>query len=393
VSPLIDHRFPDFDSLSRGARRRLPRFAYDFVETGAGRELGVGRNAQAFDDLSLCPRYGANPLEVDTSVDLFGQRYRMPVGVAPMGLTSLAWPGADAILARAAQQGQIPYVLATGASMRIERAAELAPDVFWFQLYNMPGYDGAYANDLVGRAERAGAKVLVLTIDSAARANRPRDIRNGLVPPFSLTAKMALQALAAPAWLAALARTGMPRFENLLPYLAANASPWSSADFAVREITGAFTWDDIARIRDRWPRALVVKGMTHPDDAGKAVSVGADGVWISNHGGRVFDPGPATIKALPLVVDAVGDRATILIDSGVRDGIDVLKARALGATVAFAGRAFLYAVATLGRRGGEHIIDLFRNDIGNGLKFLGLANLDGLDARVLDLSAGETDII
>lgn len=384
---MIDRRYPDFESMRAGARTRLPRLAFDFLDTGAGRELGVQRNAAAFDDIDLVPRYGASPADADVTVTLFGSSYSMPIGIAPMGLAALAWPGADEILARCAQAAGIPYVLATGASMSIEKAARLAPDSFWFQLYQIPGNEGSVARDMIARADHAGAHVLVLTVDSAARSKRPRDIRNGLVPPFSLTPKMTLQALAAPAWLAAVARTGLPRFENLLPYLGSEKGAWASAAFAVREITGTFSWDDIARIRDLWPRALVVKGMTHPEDAERAVAVGADGVWISNHGGRVFDPSPPTAAVLPAIAEAIGKRATILLDSGIRDGIDVVRARALGATAAFAGRAFLFAVCALGKRGGDHAAALFRNDIVNALKFMGAADLAALDSAASGLQS------
>jgi L-lactate dehydrogenase (cytochrome) len=379
---LIDQRFPDFDSLRERAKARMPRLAFDFLDTGAGPELGVRRNAAAFDALELCPRFGDSPAETETGVELFGRHYAMPIGIAPMGLAALAWPGADEILAECAETAHIPYVLATGASMNIEKAARLAPETLWFQLYQMPGNESALVYDLIARAERAGAHVLVLTNDSAARPKRPRDIRNGLVPPFSLTPKMALQALAAPSWLADLARSGLPRFENMQPYLGKEKGAWASAAFAVREITGTFSWEQIARIRDRWPRALVVKGLTHPTDAEKAVAVGADGLWISNHGGRVFDPSPTTAGVLPAIVEQVGGRATILLDSGIRDGVDVVRARALGAKAAFAGRAFLFAVCALGRQGGEHITELFHNDMVNTLKFLGAPNFDALNADI-----------
>jgi L-lactate dehydrogenase (cytochrome) len=194
---------------------------------------------------------------------------------------------------------------------------------------------------------------------------------------------MALQAATAPAWLLALARHGIPRFENLMPYLDGRRSAWASAEFAVREITGAFSWDHVARLRERWPRALVVKGLTHPEDAERAVAAGADGVWVSNHGGRVFDPAPATIDMLPHVAAAVGQRAAILLDSGVRSGIDVVRARALGAKAVFAGRAFLFAHAALGPAGAAHMVELIADDLASALKFLGLSGIDAVGAAVL----------
>lgn len=379
----LHRRFPTYEHLRRQARRRMPVFGFDFVDTGAGNERSIHRNVDAFEAIEMIPRFGATPDAVITEMELFGRIYALPVGIAPMGLANLAWPDADACLAMAAQAARIPFVLATGASMSIERAAALAPDAFWFQLYQIPRDDSRIAFDLVARAERAGAQALVLTVDSAGRAKRPRDLRNGLVPPFRLGPKMALQAAMAPAWLLALARHGIPRFENLMPYLQGEPTAWETAAFAVREITGAFSWDDIKRLRDRWPRALVVKGMTHPEDAEKAIAAGVDGVWISNHGGRLFDAAPATIDMLPQVAAVVGARATLLLDSGVRDGLDVVRARALGAKAVFGGRAFLFATAALGAAGSRHMIDLIANDLGSALRFLGLSGIDAVDAAVL----------
>jgi isopentenyl diphosphate isomerase/L-lactate dehydrogenase-like FMN-dependent dehydrogenase len=379
----LHRRFPDYDALRRRARARMPTFAYDYVDTGVGTEHGVARNAAALDALDMVPRFGATPPSPATTVGLFGRRYVLPVGVAPMGLMSLAWPGAEAHLARAAQEAKIPFVLATGAAMSIEQAAALAPDVFWFQLYHFTGGDIDIDFDLVRRAEAAGAHVLVLTIDGAARPKRHRDLRNGLVPPFRLNPRMALQAACAPAWLAALVRHGVPLFENVCPYLGGKADAWATAAFMVEHASSVFSWDDVARIRAHWPRALVVKGLLHPADAEKAVALGADGVWLSNHGGRMFDPAPATIALLPAIAAAVGNRATVLMDSGVRGGHDVMRARALGADAVFAGRAFLFATAALGQAGGRHMIEIFADEIRNTLSFLGAADIDGVDASVV----------
>ncbi|TAK48724.1 MAG: alpha-hydroxy-acid oxidizing protein [Xanthobacteraceae bacterium] len=379
----IYRRFPTCRQMRRYAARRMPKFAYDFVDTGAELELGVRRNAEAFDAIELMPRFGATPQDPLTAAELFGRSYALPVGVAPMGLTGLAWPGADLHLAQAAQHARIPYVLATGSTISIERAAHIAPDVFWFQLYRMPRDNHALGLDLVRRARDAGAHVLVLTLDSAAPPKRPRDLKNGLVPPFRLTPRMALQAALAPAWLLALARHGLPRFENVVPYLARPTNPWRTGAFVVREVTGAFDWDEVARIRALWPRALVVKGLMHPADAERAVALGADGIWVSNHGARVFDPAPASVSALPDIVAAVRGAATVLVDGGVRSGIDVVRARALGAAAAFAGRAFMFATAALGAAGPGHMIRLMADDIRHTLQFLGAAGIDEVTANVL----------
>jgi L-lactate dehydrogenase (cytochrome) len=380
--PYFDRRYPDFACLREKARHRMPVFAFDFVDTGAGRETGVRRNAAAFDNLELAPRFGGDNQSVLLTTELFGQTYQTPIGIAPMGLSGLAWPGADAYLAEMAQKAGIPYVLATGASLAIEKAAKIAPDRLWFQLYKIPGGNGRIQDGLVARALKSGAKALVLTIDSSARASRPRDQRNGLVPPFSLSLKLAMQAALAPSWMAALVKHGVPKFENLLPYLPDPKTAYASAAFTVREVTGAFNWAEINKLRRQWPHALVVKGLTHPEDAENAVKAGADGIWLSNHGGRVFDPSPATIDILPEVRAAIGDKAKIIIDSGIRDGVDVVRALALGADFCFAGRAFLFAVAALGEKGAAHMATIFSNDITNTMKFLGKTAIGDLDPAI-----------
>lgn len=386
VFPYFDRKHPDFASLRQRAKSRMPKFAYDFVDTGAARETCLARNYAAFDAVELVPRFGGEAADPDLSAALFGETYTMPVGIAPMGLTGLAWPGADRIMASAAQASGIPYCMATGSSLAIENASQIVPDRFWFQLYKTQGNGGRTQDDLIARALHAGAKVLVLTVDSSARPFRPRDMKNGLVPPFSLSLSMAAQASAAPFWMAALAANGVPKFENLLPYIEGARTPFASAAFTVRTVTGAFSWREVAEIRGKWPHALVVKGVTHPDDAKAAVAAGADGVWISNHGGRVFDAAPSTIDMLPEIRSVLGGDIRILLDSGIRDGTDVLRALALGADFCFAGRAFLFAVAALGSQGAVHMATTFFNDITNGLKFLGKRSIGDLGANDLRLT-------
>ncbi len=356
-------RFPTVDDLERAARRRTPRFAYDFVAGGASDDRAVARNRAALDDIQIVPRYGIDLHGLSTEVTLFGRSYRLPFGVAPMGGAGLCWPGADEHLARAAQAARIPYVLSTVANVTIERIAKLAPDVFWFQLYGAPAEDHRISFDLVRRAEAAGAHVLVVTLDIPARARRIRDIRNGLALPLKLRWQIVRDVAMRPRWALGTLAHGQPRFENFAAYLGARATSRALAAFTYENTEGALTWDVLARLRERWPRALVVKGILHPDDAERAVSLGADGVIVSNHGGRQFEAAPAAIDVLPAVVARIGTRATVFVDGSVRSGLDVLKALACGAAGAFAGRAFLYGVTALGPAGGEHVVSLFETDL------------------------------
>jgi L-lactate dehydrogenase (cytochrome) len=359
----LQRRFPIIADLRRRARWRIPRFAFDFVDGGANDEVCVERNIAAFRAVELLPRYCVDPSGASIEVELFGVRYAAPIGMAPMGSPGLVWPGAEEYLAHAAQRARIPYVLATPANAAIERIAEIAPDVFWFQLYRFPYNDHAITFDLVRRADAAGARVLVPTVDSAGTSKRPRDIRHGVAVPFPITVKTVWQVATSPAWAWSLLKHGMPRTENLVPYAGPDPTQAATARTMQLRSGGSHTWDELARLRERWKRAFVVKGILHPQDAERAVSLGADGIIVSNHGGRHFDGAPASIDVLPAIVAAVGSRVTVMIDSGIRSGLDVLRALALGAKAGFTGRPFLYGLAALGPIGASHVVDMFFDEI------------------------------
>jgi (S)-mandelate dehydrogenase len=359
----LRRRFPTIADLRARARARVPRFAFDFVDGGANDETCVERNVKAFRAVELLPHYCVDTKGASTEVELFGARYAAPIGMAPMGSPGLMWPGAEEYMAQAAQRARIPFVLATPGNASIERIAELAPDVFWFQLYRFPYNDHAITFDLVRRADAAGARVLVPTVDSAGKSKRPRDIRNRVALPFPITASSVWQVATSPAWAWSLLRHGMPRTENLVPYAGPDPTQVSTGRTMELRSGGSHTWDELARLRERWKRAFVVKGILHPQDAERAVGLGADGIIVSNHGGRHFDGAPATIDVLPAIVAAVGSRATVMVDSGIRGGLDVVRALALGAKAGFAGRPFLYGLAALGPVGAAHVVDLFLEEI------------------------------
>jgi (S)-mandelate dehydrogenase len=371
----LRRRFPTIADLRARARARVPRFAFDFVDGGANDETCVARNASALRAVELLPRYCIDTKGASTEVELFGQRYRAPIGIAPMGSPGLMWPGADEYLASAAQAARVPFVLSTPANAAIEAIAAIAGDVFWFQLYRFPGNDHAITFDLVRRADAAGARVLVPTVDSAGKSKRPRDIKHSIAVPFSITPAVAWQVATAPAWAWSLLKHGMPRTENLVPYAGPQAGQVATARTMQLRSGGSHTWDELSRLRERWPRAFVVKGILHPRDAERAVALGADGIIVSNHGGRHFDGAPATIDMLPAIVAAVGARATVMIDSGIRGGLDVVRALALGAKSCFAGRPFLYALAALGPAGAAHVIDLFLDEIRTEFTHVGVRSV------------------
>ena len=317
------------------------------------------------------PRYGVTTALPPVDIELFGKRYAAPIGVAPMGGPSIVWPGADRYLAAAAQLARVPYVLGLVGGMTVEQAAKVAPDVLWFQLYRCSRNDHAIGYDLLRRADAAGVHVLVLTLDVPVRTTRPREVAAGITSPFRPDMRMLVGILTSPGYLKSLWQHGQPRFGNLKPYTADAADVNHVAEFVRREMGGAFTWEEVARYRERWKRPLVLKGVLSPADAEKCVALGVDGIVVSNHGGRQVEALPAPIDVLPAVVGAVGGRATLMLDSGIRSGLDVVRAVALGADAAFAGKAFLWGLGALGAAGPGHVIDLMIDEMKSAFGQLG----------------------
>ena len=369
--------YPSIGYLRRRARRHIPHFAFEYADGGSGNDdTGIRRNWAALDAVELVPRYGVMPSLPPCDVELFGVRYSAPIGIAPMGGPSIIWPGGDVHLARAAQRARIPYALSTAGGATIEEIARVAPDVFWFQLYRLAKDQHAIGLDLVRRAEAVGCRTLVLTLDVPVRTTRPREVATGIAGAFNVTPAILAQIARAPGWALAVWKHGVPRFASLRSYAGANPSLNEVIAFARREMRGAFTWDEVKMYRDRWKGTLVVKGILHPQDAETAVSLGVDGVLVSNHGGRQVEALPATIDALPAIVRQVGRRATVIMDSGVRSGSDVVRACALGAAAVFAGKAFLWGLGALGEEGPGHVIDLLIEETQAALGQLGAHSVE-----------------
>lgn len=371
---LLRRRFPTVGDLERRAARRIPRFAFDFIQGGAGDESGLSRNRAALKAIEVAPRYGIEVGNIDISAELFGHRYAAPVGISPIGFDGIMWPGATRLFAEAAQRQNIPYLVGTLATETIETVAGIAPDVTWFQLYPFAADDHRLSFELADRAHKAGAKVLVATLDVPTRTKRPRDMRNGFVMPFRLSASTILQAAIAWPWCAALMRAGMPTFANIVAYSGPGRE--ATASFVQKNVGGGFSWDALARLRDRWDRPMMVKGVMHPDDAERAAGLGIDGIVVSNHGGRQFDAAPASVDVLPAIVERVGGRCTIMLDSGVVAGVDVMRALALGAQGAFSGRAFMLALAALGDLGARHMGAAFAEELTSAMAQCGVTSID-----------------
>jgi L-lactate dehydrogenase (cytochrome)/(S)-mandelate dehydrogenase len=358
--------------LRRLAQRRLPRLVFDYIDGGAEDEVGLAENLAAYRRHKLIPRYLTDCSTIDLSTALFGQEYALPLGISPTGFGGLFHPKGDLLLADAARADRIPYIMSGTSSAAIEDLPPASAANGWFQLYT--GHDTSIDEDIVRRAADAGMKTLVLTVDSEVRTKRERDIRNSFSGE-GLKASLVLEALTHPAWIAGYLANGlMPAFRNFARYAGRDdaRAVWK---YMTSHLPGNPVWADLERYRRLWDGPLVVKGILHPDDAIKCTDLGADGIIVSNHGARQLDRAPASIDMLPLVVRAVGDRATVMLDSGVRRGADIITALCLGAKFVFVGRATLFGLAAAGHPGVRKAIAILRYELETTGRQMGCASI------------------
>ena len=370
-------RYPAIGDLQELAQRRVPYFAWEYLECGTGREEALARNEAALSRRSLVPRFFRGEVVPRIDPELFGRSYAMPIGVAPIGMAGLVWPGAEAMLASMAGSRAIPFCLSTVAAETPEIVGPLARGNGWFQLY--PARRKAIRDDLIARARDSGFSVLVLTADVPAPSVRERQKRAGLTVPPRKDLLFWWRILRRPAWTLATLRRGEPRFLALEKYVTTEEMREQSRFFG-EALGGSLDWDYLGEVRRAWDGPLVVKGILCPEDARQAVERGADGIWVSNHGGRQFDGAPAAIDCLGRVADTVGDKTKLLFDSGVRGGLDIVRALHEGADFVFAGRPVLYGVSALGEAGAAHVADLFFADLMNAMTQLGCRELTDIAA-------------
>lgn len=375
-------RAVNINDMRRLAKRRLPRVVFDFIDGGAQDETTLVANCRDLAEIRLSPRVLVDVAKRTTEVELFGQTFAAPMVLSPIGLTGLASPKGELDAVRAAQAAGIGYCLSTNASTSIEETATAASQPFWFQLYVMK--DRELTRSLIERAKAAGCSALVMTVDLAAHGRRERDARNGFSVPPRISALDGLNALMHPGWLVRTLSGPRLTFGNYRT--GADEGFLKLSQHIADQFDPSVTWHDIAWAKQVWGGPLVIKGILRADDARRAIDCGADGISVSNHGGRQLDGVSSAIRALPRVVVAVDGRIPVLMDGGVRRGADVIRARALGATACLVGRAFVYALAALGPAGAARAIEILRDELDNALALLGLTSIDEVDRSVLDIA-------
>ncbi|HNT39468.1 MAG TPA: alpha-hydroxy acid oxidase [Rubrivivax sp.] len=367
----------NFADLRASARRRLPRFVFDYLDGAAEDERCLHRNAAALERLHLQPTCLRDTAEVDTAVEVFGARWAAPFGVAPIGLCGLVRPGGDLLMARAAAAAGLPYMLSTASNARLEAVREVAGAApQWLQLYVMG--ERGIAEQMVRRARQAGFGALVLTVDVAVSGMRERDVRNGFALPFRPGPAMLLDMLLHPGWAFSMLRHGAPNFVNLTEDGTAGSAA-SQAAMLARTMDRRLGWESLTWLRRLWAGPLLLKGVLHPEDGRRALKHGIDGLIVSNHGGRQLDAVPASVSALPAVLDAVDGRIPVFVDSGFRRGSDVVKALALGAKGVFVGRPVVFGMAAHGEAGARGALDLFATELQRTMILLGAPRIADIE--------------
>ncbi|MFI4984533.1 MAG: L-lactate dehydrogenase [Solirubrobacterales bacterium] len=375
------------------ARRRLPRQLFDYIDGGAYEEATMRANVADLERILLRQMVMRDVSAREQSCEVLGQKLAMPVILAPVGLAGMYARRAEVQAARAAQAVGVPFVESTVSICSVEEVARATAVPPWFQLYVMR--DRAYTEDLMSRAQAVGAPVLVLTIDLAVLGARHRDTRNAVIGEPSSWAKIrrGLDLAAHPRWIADVALGGKPlTFGNLEKAVPGASSPSDFKEWVDAQFDPSVTWGDIAWVRNNWSGRLVVKGVLDPEDARRAANAGVDGVIVSNHGGRQLDSVPSTAVALPAVVNAIGDQVEVLVDGGIRTGLDVVKMIAIGAKAVLVGRAWAWAVAGGGESGVGHMLDVLKADIDTALGLTGRTSVSDLDASALYHTNSPADI-
>ncbi|MEQ8294419.1 MAG: alpha-hydroxy acid oxidase [Roseovarius sp.] len=374
----LDTAYPALSDLRARARRRLPHFVWEFLDSGTGTEATTRRNRTGLDAVQLMPSILHGEMDCSTEISFLGTTYGLPVGISPVGMSGLVWPDAERHLARAAAAANIPYGLSTVASQTPEDVQPVLGDHGWFQMY--PPRDPEIRIDMLKRAKAAGFRTLILTVDVPVGSRRERQVRSGLTQPPRITPRLLAHIATSPAWALGMAKRGMPRMRMIDDY-APNTKGLPSNKHAGYLLRTSPDWDYLRWLRDAWDGPFIVKGVLNPDDAQRLEKEGVDALWVSNHAGRQFDAAPATIDALPLVRAATS--LPLVFDGGVEGGLDILRAIALGADYVMMGRGWHYALAALGPAGPDHLAQILRSDLQANMGQLGIRTLTEVRDRVI----------
>jgi len=380
----LDMTHPAIADLAARARRKLPRFVWEYLESGTGDDAAVAANRTALDAVRLVPQPLAGNVAPVLETDLMGRTYALPVGLAPVGMSGLVAPGAEVTLAKAAAKARVPYCLSTVSATTPEKVGPHAGGMGWFQLY--PPGDAEIRANMLKRAWNAGFHTLVLTVDVPIASRRERLRRAGITNPMKITPRVFLDCALHPEWALTRLPHGVPRLETLEKYAEIGTNRPGTAHIGYLLRTAPDD-DYLKALRDIWQGKLVVKGVLDANAAKRMGGLGADAIWVSNHGGRQFDAAPPSIEALPRLREAVGPDVPLIFDSGISSGTDILRAFALGADFTFVGRAPHYGLAAFGPRGVDHVLDIFRASLEADLGQMGIARPSEAPARLAPPSA------
>jgi L-lactate dehydrogenase (cytochrome) len=373
--------YPSVDDLRNKAKRKIPKFAFEYLDGGCNEDVNLHKNTAELRRIELAPYYLAKHQGSHLETELFGHIYDAPFGIAPIGLQGLIWPNSPKILARAAVKHNIPFILSTVTTSSIEEISEITEGKAWYQLYH-PAED-SLRDDILKRLEAARYQVLVLLCDVPSFGFRPRDIRNGLAMPPKMTIKNILQIITKPEWALKTLVYGIPGFATLKPYMPKGLDMKQLGLFMNRTFSGRLNAEKIAPIRDIWKGKIVLKGVATEQDTEMAIKLGLDGVIVSNHGGRQLDAGQSSIKSLEPIVKNFKGKIKIMMDSGIRSGPDIARTLASGAEFTFMGRTFMYGVAALGDKGGDNTVAVLKTQLQQVMEQLCCEKVDDLSKHIV----------
>ena len=369
------------EDLRKKAERRVPRMFYDYADSGSWSETTYRANEDDLQAIKFRQRVAIDVSYRDTAMEMLGKTVTMPVALAPTGLTGMQHADGEILAARAAADFGVPFTLSTMSICSIEDVAANSDAPFWFQLYVMRDRD--FIKRLVERARAANCTALMITLDLQIMGQRHKDVRNGLSAPPKPTLRNIINLMQKPAWCLGMLGTKRRQFGNIVGHVKGVKDMSSLADWTVSQFDASLSWDDVKEIRKQWGGKVIIKGILDAEDARAAVNVGADAIVVSNHGGRQLDGALSSIKALPAIVDAVGDKAEVWMDSGIRSGQDVLRAIAVGAQGTLIGRAFLYGLGANGQAGVTQALEIIHKELDLTMGLCGQSKLRNVDSSIL----------